>query len=93
MQVRPIGIDGRALAVTMGAVVFCTVLAALPPAWRMARGEIGLAMRESERALVGGQHRLRAGLVGGGQQLMRGQARTELASLYQTQVVSQCHDP
>jgi putative ABC transport system permease protein len=63
MRVRPIAIDGRALAVTTAAVVLCTLLAALPPAWRMARAEIGAAMRESGRAVTGGQHRLRSGLV------------------------------
>jgi putative ABC transport system permease protein len=63
MRVRPIVIDGRALAVTTFAVVLCTLLAALPPAWRMARAEIGVAMRESGRSVTGGQHRLRSGLV------------------------------
>ncbi len=63
MRARPIGIDGRALAATTAAVVLCALLAALPPAWRMARTEIGIALRETGRALTGGQHRLRSGLV------------------------------
>jgi putative ABC transport system permease protein len=62
MRIRPIAIDGRALAVTTAAVLLCTLLAALPPAWRMARAELGVAMRESGRAVTGG-HRLRSGLV------------------------------
>ncbi len=63
MRVRPIGIDGRALLATTATVVLCTLLAALPPAWRMARAEMGAALRETGRAVTGGQHRLRAGLV------------------------------
>jgi macrolide transport system ATP-binding/permease protein len=63
MRAREIAIDGRGLAATVGAVVFCTLVAALPPAWRMARAELGVALRETSRAVARGRHRLRSGLV------------------------------
>ena len=63
MRARPIAIDGRALAATTAAVLLCALLAAFPPAWRMARAELGVALRETSRALAGGHHRLRSGLV------------------------------
>src|SRR3712207_3871607 len=61
MRAREITVDGRALAVTIAAVVLCTMVAPLPPAWRLARAEIGEALRASGRTLAGGQHRLRSG--------------------------------
>ncbi len=63
MRAHRIAIDGRALAATTAAVLLCTLLAALPPAWRMARAEIAAALRESARGLAGGHHRLRSALV------------------------------
>jgi predicted permease len=63
MRTRPITIDGRALAATTAAILFCTLIAALPLAWRLARAEIGLALRESGRGLAGGHRRLGSALV------------------------------
>jgi predicted permease len=63
MRTRQIALDGRALAVTTAAVLLCTLLAALPPAWRLARADVADALRSSGRGLTGARHRLRSGLV------------------------------
>jgi predicted permease len=63
LRAHDIGIDGRAIAATTVAVLCSTILAALPPAWRMARAEIGAGLRQSARGVTGGQHGLRSGLV------------------------------
>src|ERR1035437_6552578 len=60
---REIRLDGRALLFTSAAVLACAVLAGLPPAWRMLRAEIGVALRKTGRGLAGGRHRVRAALV------------------------------
>jgi predicted permease len=63
VRTHRIALDARALAVTMAAVVLSTMLAALPPAWRMARAEVAAALRETAHGLTGGRHRLRSALV------------------------------
>lgn len=63
VRATPIRIDGRALAFTAGAVLLSTLLAGLPPAWRMVRGDISSGLREAGRGLTSGSHRLRSALV------------------------------
>ena len=63
IHAREIRLDGRALLFTSAAVLACAVLAGLPPAWRMVRSQIGVALRKSGRGLAGGHHRVRAALV------------------------------
>ncbi len=63
LEGRAIHLDPRALLFTAASVLICTVLAGLPPAWRMARAELGTALREAGRSLTAGQHRLRSALV------------------------------
>ncbi len=60
---RPIDLDGRALAFTAAAVLLSAILAGLPPAWRMLRGDIHSGLREAGRGLTAGSHRLRSVLV------------------------------
>jgi putative ABC transport system permease protein len=59
----PIQIDSRALIFTTWAVLFSAVLAGLPPAWRMLRGDVNGALRESGRGLTADSHRLRSAMV------------------------------
>jgi predicted permease len=63
VRTHKIALDGRALLFTAAAVVACTLLAGLPPAWRMARADLAAALREAGRGLTGGHHRLRSALV------------------------------
>ncbi len=63
LQGRIIQLDPRALLFAAAAVLMCTLLAGLPPAWRVARADVGTAIRESGRNLTSGQHRLRSALV------------------------------
>jgi predicted permease len=63
LRAWPIAIDARALLVTMSAVLLCALLAGLAPAWRMLRGDLQDALRESGRGLTAGSHRLRSSLV------------------------------
>ena len=56
-------LDLRALAFASTAVLLCAVAAGLPPAWRTARADIEIALREAGRGLTGGHQRLRAALV------------------------------
>src|SRR5436190_1185801 len=57
------GAGSRAPAATTVAILCCTMLAALPAAWRMARAEIGIALRQSARGVTSGKHGLRSALV------------------------------
>jgi len=63
LQTRTIHVDLRALGFTAAVSVFSALLSALPPAWRVARSEIGEALRQAARSLTAGHHRLRAALV------------------------------
>jgi putative ABC transport system permease protein len=63
MRAHSIALDGRALAFTCAAVLFCGVAAGVPPALRMVAADAGAGLRASGRGLVGGNHRLRSGLV------------------------------
>ena len=63
LRTRPIQLDARALAWTCVTVCLCVLLAGLPPAWRMAKAEIGNALRESGRGLTGGHRNRRASRV------------------------------
>jgi len=58
-----VALDGRALLFTSLAVLLSTLLAGLPPAWRMVRADIESALRASGRGLTAGHHRLRSVLV------------------------------
>lgn len=60
-----IRLDARALAFTTVMVLLCAILAGLPPAWRMARAEIGNVLRAGGRAVSDnrGHHRFRSALV------------------------------
>jgi putative ABC transport system permease protein len=64
VRTSPIQLDSRALAFTAAAVLLSAILAGLPPAWRMLRGDIG-GLRESSRSLTAASHRLRSALVVG----------------------------
>lgn len=59
----PIRMDAAALFLTASAVLLCTVLAGMPPAWRMLCEDVNSGLRESGRGLTAGSHRLRSGLV------------------------------
>ena len=63
VRATPIRMDGRTLAFTAAAVLLSAMLAGLPPAWRMLRGDISSGLRETGRGLTGGSHRLRSALV------------------------------
>ena len=65
LQGMHLRLDGRALAVTAGAVVLCAILSGLPPAIRLTGPETGNALREAGRGLIAGHRRLRAVLVAG----------------------------
>ncbi len=56
-------LDFRALWFTAAVVLSCSLLAGLPPALRIARGEIEGALREAGRHWTAGHHRLRTTLV------------------------------
>jgi len=58
-----VSLDARALIFTTAAVLLCALLAGLPPAWRVARGDIETALRGAGRSLTAGHHRLRSSLV------------------------------
>ena len=59
----PIQIDARALLFTTSAALLCAILAGLPPALRMLRGDANNGLREAGRGLTAASHRLRSGLV------------------------------
>jgi len=65
VQGRSVGLDLRALCFTGGAVLLCALLAGLPPALRLTRGQLGNDLREGGRGLVAGHYRFRAVLVAG----------------------------
>jgi putative ABC transport system permease protein len=58
-----VSLDARALLFTTAAVVFCALIAGLPPALRVVRADLETALRESGRGLTAGHHRLRSALV------------------------------
>ena len=60
---RTVQLDARALLFAAAMVLATAIFSGLPPAWRVAGGEIAGALRESGRGLTAGHHRLRAGLV------------------------------
>jgi predicted permease len=63
VRTSPIQLDSRALAFTTVAVLLSAILAGLPPAWKMLRGDIHGGLRESSRGLTAASHRLRSALV------------------------------
>jgi predicted permease len=63
VRTSPIQLDSRALVFTMAAVLLSAILAGLPPAWKMLRGDIHGGLRESSRSLTAASHRLRSALV------------------------------
>ncbi len=56
-------LDWRAFAFTATAVLTCSLVAGLPPAWSAANGNLGDALRQAGRGLTRGNHRLRSALV------------------------------
>ena len=60
-----IGIDARALAVTVGVALVATLLVTIVPARRVSRVDLAAALRGGSRTLSGdaGAHRLRAGMI------------------------------
>jgi predicted permease len=56
-------LDGRALAFTAAAVLICSLVAGLPPAWNTLSADLNDALRQAGRSLTRGNHRLRASLV------------------------------
>ncbi|MFN7961457.1 MAG: ADOP family duplicated permease [Thermoanaerobaculia bacterium] len=60
-----LGLDGWAVAITLGAVLLVGLLAGLPPAWQAARPSLGQVLRSGERGAGGGlaARRLLSGLV------------------------------
>ncbi len=63
VRTRPIHLDARALAWTCATVLLCALLAGLPPAWRVVRGEIGNTLREAGRGMTSRHRTLRSLLV------------------------------
>ena len=63
VRTHPIQLDLRALAWTGATVVLCSLLAGLPPALRLSRGQLASALRESARGLTPGNRTLRSALV------------------------------
>ncbi|HEY1340638.1 MAG TPA: ABC transporter permease, partial [Bryobacteraceae bacterium] len=60
---RAVRLDVRALLFTVGLVLLSSLLAGLPPAWRLVRGEVDAGLREGARGLTSGRHPLRSALV------------------------------
>jgi predicted permease len=60
---RTVHLDFRALVFASVVVLASAILAGLPPAWRMVRADIAIALREAGRGLTAGHHRLRSILV------------------------------
>lgn len=60
---RTISLDRRAILFTIAAAITSAILAGLPPALRILRGDIASGLRETARGFTGGHHRFRAVLV------------------------------
>ena len=56
-------LDRRALFFTAGAVLICSLVAGLPPAWSALNSNLQDALRQAGRGLTRGSHRLRSALV------------------------------
>lgn len=63
LEGRTISLDLRAMIFTMGVAILSALLAGLPPALRVIRGDIAGGLSEGGRGFTGGHHRFRAGLA------------------------------
>lgn len=60
---RTISLDRRAILFTIAAAIVSAILAGLPPALRILRGDIADGLRKTARGFTSAHHRFRAGLV------------------------------